>query len=86
MKSIPIETYSKSYATEVKEGDTVRVVYPKMQRSRCPHRTDGIYKVLMIDAFRDIYWVKYLRDSKKITIVKRNCIQAVIESDAEVSN
>tara|TARA_X000000368_G_C22920824_1_gene662967 strand:+ start:388 stop:648 length:261 start_codon:yes stop_codon:yes gene_type:complete len=86
MKSISIETYSKSSATEVKEGDTVRVVYPKMGRSRSPHRTDGIYKVLQIDAFRDIYWVKYLRDSKKITVVKRSYIQAVVNSNPEESN
>lgn len=86
MKSIPVKTNSKSSVTEVKEGDTVNVVYPKLHRNRSPHRTDGIYKVLKIDPFRDIYWVKYLKDSKKITIVKRNCIQAVVQSNAEVTN
>lgn len=86
MKSISIETFSDSSVQEVKEGDNVRVVYPKIQKGRSPHRTDGIYKVLKIDAPRDIFWVKYLRDCKKITIVKRNYIQAVISSKSEGSN
>jgi hypothetical protein len=86
MKSISIETFSDSSVQEVKEGDNVRVVYPKIQKGRSPHRTDGIYKVLKIDAPRDIFWVKYLRDCKKITVVKRNYIQAVISSKSEGSN
>lgn len=86
MKSISIETFSDSSVQDVKEGDNVRVVYPKIQKGRSPHRTDGIYKVLKIDAPRDIFWVKYLRDCKKITVVKRNYIQAVISSKSEESN
>ncbi len=80
MKSIPIETYSDSSAKEIQEGDTVRVVYPKFERSRSPHRTDGIYKVVKIDEPHEIFWIKYLKDSKKVTIVKRDCIKAVVNS------
>ena len=80
MKSIPIETYSDSSVKEIHEGDNVRVVYPKLDRGKSPHRTNGIYKVVKIDEPHEIYWIKYLKDSKKITVVKRHCIKAVISS------
>ncbi len=64
---------------EINVGDNVRVVYPK-EKYRSPHRTDGIYQVLKIDASYDVFWVKYLEDTKKLTIVKRSYIQDVVNS------
>ena len=64
---------------EINVGDNVRVVYPKHKYSS-PHRTDGIYQVLKIDASYDVFWVKYLEDTKKLTIVKRSYIQDVVNS------
>jgi hypothetical protein len=64
---------------EINVGDNVRVVYPK-HKHRSPHRTDGIYQVLKIDASYDVFWVKYLEDTKKLTIVKRSYIQDVVNS------
>lgn len=71
---------SSTSAIAVNVGDKVRVVYPK-QKYRSPHRTDGIYRVVQIDASYDVFWVKYLQDSKKITIVKRSYIKDVISSE-----
>lgn len=71
---------SSTSAIAVNVGDKVRVIYPK-QNYRSPHRTDGIYRVEKIDASYDVFWVRYLQDSKKITIVKRSYIQDVISSE-----
>jgi|TARA_E500000081_G_C6103694_1_gene338875 hypothetical protein len=71
---------SSTSAIAVNVGDKVRVIYPK-QKYRSPHRTDGIYRVEKIDASYDVFWVRYLQDSKKITIVKRSYIQDVISSE-----
>lgn len=59
---------------EIKEGDEVRVEYPK-NKNRSPHRRNGLYSLIKIDAFRDVYWVQ---DSKKITIVKRSYIKGIV--------
>ena len=71
---------SSTSAIAVNVGDKVRVIYPK-QKNRSPHRTDGIYRVEKIAASYDVFWVKYLQDSKKITIVKRSYIKDVISSE-----
>ena len=71
---------SSTSAIAVNVGDKVRVIYPK-QKYRSPHRTDGIYRVVKIDASYDVFWVKYLQDNKKITIVKRSYIKDVISSE-----
>ena len=71
---------SSTSAIVVNVGDKVRVIYPK-QKNRSPHRVDGIYRVEKIDASYDVFWVRYLQDSKKITIVKRSYIQDVISSE-----
>jgi len=71
---------SSTSAIAVNVGDKVRDIYPK-QKYRSPHRTDGIYRVEKIDASYDVFWVRYLQDSKKITIVKRSYIQDVISSE-----
>ena len=63
---------------EINVGDNVRVVYPKQKYS--PHRTDGIYQVIQIDSSYNVFWVKYLQDTKKLTIVKRSYIQDVVNS------
>ena len=71
---------SSTSTIAVNVGDKVRVVYPK-QKHRSPHRVDGNYRVEKIDASYDVFWVKYLQDSKKITIVKRSYIKDVISSE-----
>ena len=71
---------SSTSAIAVNVGDKVRVIYPK-QKYRSPHRTDGIYRVEKIDASYDVFWVRYLQDSKKVTIVKRSYIKDVISSE-----
>ena len=71
---------SSTSAIAVNVGDKVRVIYPK-QKYRSHHRTDGIYRVVKKDASYDVFWVKYLQDSKKITIVKRSYIKDVISSE-----
>ncbi len=68
---------------EINVGDNVRVVYPK-EKYRSPHRTDGIYQVLKIDPSYDIFWVRHLEDTKKLTIVKRSYIQDVVNSKFKV--
>ena len=65
---------------EINVGDNVRVVYPK-QKYKSPHRVDGIYMVEKIDDSYDVFWVRYLQDSKKVTIVKRSYIKDVISSE-----
>ena len=71
---------SSTSAIAVNVGDKVRVIYPK-QKYKSPHRVDGIYMVEKIDDSYDVFWVRYLQDSKKITIVKRSYIQDVISSE-----
>lgn len=59
---------------KVEEGDTVRIEYPK-QKHPSPHRRNGIYQLIKIDAFRDVYWIQ---DDQKITIVKRAYIKGIV--------
>ncbi len=75
-------TYANTATDSVNVGDKVRVVYPK-KKYRSPHRTDGIYMVEKIDAAQDIYWVRYLQDTNKVTVVKRSYIKNVISSKFE---